>query len=88
MPTVDRLTEDEEFLRKLTFCEEERLTLTAAKWAGEFRWFRSPNIVPLERYRELEQMSRILTILRQRVRDHEVRAIQDLISESHEAEGL
>ena len=88
MPTVDRLTEDEEFLRKLTFCEEERLTLTATKWADEFRWFRSPNIVPLERYREPEQISRILTILRQRVRDHEVRVIQDLISESHEAEGL
>ena len=42
---------DEAFLRAMTFPEEDRARWTTAPWRGEFRWFRSPNIVPLERWR-------------------------------------
>jgi hypothetical protein len=60
------LVEDEVWLRELTFSEEERLSLTTAPWNGERRWFRSPNIVPLERYRGPEEMARIIGVLRAR----------------------
>jgi hypothetical protein len=46
--------EDETFLRALVFPEEDRHLFTTVAWRGEFRWFRSPNVVPLERYRELK----------------------------------
>jgi hypothetical protein len=49
---ADRET-DEVFLRSVTFPEEDRHLFTAAPWRGEFRWFRSPNVVPLERYKRL-----------------------------------
>ena len=43
--------QEDEFLRSLTFPEEERAQWTSAPWRGEFRWFRSPNVIPLEKYR-------------------------------------
>ena len=43
--------EEEAFLRQWTICEEDRSKFTSDPWRGEFRWFRSPNIVCLERYR-------------------------------------
>jgi hypothetical protein len=43
--------EDEAFLRRVIFCEEDRLTFTSAPWTGGYRWFRSPNIIPLEQWR-------------------------------------
>jgi hypothetical protein len=51
-PLVRRYSEAEEaFYRHLIFPEEERRQLTSAKWDGSFRWFRSPNIIPIEKYR-------------------------------------
>ena len=44
---------DESFLRKIVFPEEERRLLTTAPWDGSYRWFCSPNVIPLERYREV-----------------------------------
>jgi hypothetical protein len=47
--------EDEEaFLRTVVFPEEDRHLFTTAPWRGEFRWFRSPNVIPLERRRKRE----------------------------------
>jgi hypothetical protein len=43
--------EEEAFLRQWTICEEDRFKFTSDPWRGEFRWFRSPNVVCLERYR-------------------------------------
>ena len=43
--------DDEAFLRALVVPEEDRRQFTAAPWRGEFRWFRSPNVVPIERWR-------------------------------------
>jgi hypothetical protein len=33
----------------MTFPEEDRRMLTT--WKGEFRWFRSPNVIPFETYK-------------------------------------
>ena len=41
---------DEAFLREWTIPEEDRAKYTSQPWAGEYRWFRSPNVIPLERY--------------------------------------
>ncbi len=46
---------DEVWQRKWTFPFEDRATLTTAPWRGERRWFRSPNIIPLERHRTDEE---------------------------------
>lgn len=49
--TVADRESDEAFLRSMTFPEEDRRMFTAAPWSGGFRWFRSPNVIPLERYK-------------------------------------
>jgi hypothetical protein len=38
-------------LREWTFPEEDRALYTTAPWRGEYRWFRSPNVVPIEEWR-------------------------------------
>jgi hypothetical protein len=45
--------EEHEFLRQLTIPEEDRAKHTSAKWSGEYRWFRSANIICLEKVRRL-----------------------------------
>jgi hypothetical protein len=42
----------EEFLRNLTWPEEDRHLYTSAPWSGGYRWFRSPNVICLEKYRD------------------------------------
>jgi hypothetical protein len=38
-------------LRDWTFPEEDRALFTTTPWRpGEFRWFRSPNVVPIEQW--------------------------------------
>jgi hypothetical protein len=49
--------EAEAFLRQWTIPEEDRARYTSAKWAGEYRWFRSPNVVCLEHYRQRKRDS-------------------------------
>ena len=43
-------TQDEAFFRKWTIPEEDRAKYTTQPWAGEYRWFWSPNVVCLDRY--------------------------------------
>ena len=43
------------FLRELTIPEEDRAKYTSQPWTGEYRWFRSPNVVCLEQYRRQRQ---------------------------------
>jgi hypothetical protein len=46
--------EDEALMRSLTRCEEDRRRLYPdIAWNGGYRWFRSPNVIPLERYKPL-----------------------------------
>jgi hypothetical protein len=54
--TIEQLNkiedDDEAFMRSLTRCEEDRRRLyPGVPWDGGFRWFRSPNVIPLERFR-------------------------------------
>jgi hypothetical protein len=46
------LEEDEAFLRRIIFPEEDRNLFTSTPWRGGYRWFRSPNVVPIEQWRE------------------------------------
>jgi hypothetical protein len=46
----DEDTEDENFLRRLVLPEEDRRRY-GIPWSGGYRWFRSPNVIPLERQR-------------------------------------
>ena len=51
---VRRYSQSEEaFFRNLIRPEEERRLLAPAKGNSSFRWFRSPNVIPLEKYRRL-----------------------------------
>lgn len=43
--------EDEAFLRRMIFPEEDRHLFTATPWRGGYRWFRSENVVCIEHYR-------------------------------------
>jgi hypothetical protein len=51
LPAPSKDEDDEAFLRSIVFPEEDRRQYTTAAWHGGFRWFRSPNVVPIERYR-------------------------------------
>ena len=51
--------EEEESLRRYILCEEDRATLTAEKWTGGYRWYRSATIVCLEHYRPIELRSEL-----------------------------
>jgi hypothetical protein len=44
----------DEFFRALIFPEEDRALFTTAKWNGGYRWFRSPNVICLEKVRRLK----------------------------------
>jgi hypothetical protein len=58
MPLLDLGAEEEEddaFLRRFVVPEEDRHLFTSAPWNGGFRWFRSSNVVPLERERQRRQ---------------------------------
>ena len=46
--------QEESFLRKLIIPEEDRRLFTTAPWHGGFRWFRSPNVTPIEYWRRVE----------------------------------
>jgi hypothetical protein len=46
---------DNAWLREWTIPEEDRQKFTTQPWTGEFRWFRSPNVVCLEQYRRHKQ---------------------------------
>jgi hypothetical protein len=42
---------DHQFLRRFTLPQEDRAMVTDAPWPGGYRWFRSPNVVCLEKVR-------------------------------------
>jgi hypothetical protein len=55
---VDAIAQYEEqhaFAREVTLPEEDRAQYTSAVWKGGYRWFRSPNVVCLEKYRRLSR---------------------------------
>ena len=51
--------DDEAFMRSLIRPEEDRRRrYPTIPWEGGFRWFRSPNVVPIERYRQARSWRR------------------------------
>jgi hypothetical protein len=55
---TQRQAEDEDaFWRKLVLPQEERMRL-GIPWQGGYRWFASPNIVPLEQWRRKKRDDR------------------------------
>jgi len=48
---VQRYDDERKWLRQFVIPEEDRHLFTSANWAGEYRWFRSPNIICLEKVR-------------------------------------
>jgi hypothetical protein len=46
---------DDSFLWEWTIPEEDRAKYTSQPWNGEYRWFRSPNVVCLEQYRRRQK---------------------------------
>jgi hypothetical protein len=58
-PVADE-EEDETFLRGLVLPQEDCMRLGVA-WTGGWRWFRSPNVVCLEQYRQRRAASKDLS---------------------------
>jgi hypothetical protein len=56
-PSKDDEDDDEAFLRSIVFPEEDRRQFTTAAWHGGFRWFRSPNVIPIEKWRRAQKGS-------------------------------
>jgi hypothetical protein len=52
--TADQDAEDEAFLHRIIFPEEDRRLFTSTPWRGGYRWFRSPNVIPIEQARRLK----------------------------------
>jgi hypothetical protein len=49
-PAHDREDDEHAFWRRLVLPEEDRRQLGMV-WKGGYRWFRSPNVVPIEQWR-------------------------------------
>jgi hypothetical protein len=60
-PTSLRSEEEKAFWQKLVLPEEEGRWIR--DWVGGYRWFRSPNVIQLERYRSSADMARIRIVL-------------------------
>ena len=54
MAEKKHIDDDEAFLHRMIFPEEDRHRFTATLWRGGYRWFRSENVVCLEHYRIAE----------------------------------
>jgi hypothetical protein len=55
--------QDIDSLQRLTFAEEDRSRFTTTPWRGEYRWFRSANVVDLQHYRSADEKERIRAVL-------------------------
>jgi hypothetical protein len=53
-PQTEEDEDDDAFMRSITWCQEDlrRLYPHLVGKGGGFRWFRSPNVVPIEKYRK------------------------------------
>jgi hypothetical protein len=47
---------EDRFWRKLILPEEDRIA-NGTVWRGGYRWFRSPNVIPIEKYRNKRNRS-------------------------------
>jgi hypothetical protein len=56
---IAKYDEEHAFARQLFLPEEERAKYTTVKWDGGYRWFRSANVICLEKYRRLKALGRV-----------------------------
>jgi hypothetical protein len=49
---VNEREDNDAFMRRITYCEEERRLRTSVPWSGGYRWFKSENVVCIEHYRK------------------------------------
>jgi hypothetical protein len=54
---LERYDAEHDLLRQLVISEEDRAQFTACKSSGKYRWFRSPNVVCIEKARRLRHPS-------------------------------
>jgi hypothetical protein len=56
--------EDDVWLRQFVLSEEDRRRRhPATRWVGGYRWFKTPNVICLDRYRSPVEMARIHNVL-------------------------
>src|SRR5215510_3990971 len=53
---ITRYDDEHSFARSITLPEEDRMKYTSARWEGGYRWFRSTNVVCLEKARRVRQL--------------------------------
>jgi hypothetical protein len=87
VPTVKR-PDDEDFLRRFAV-PQEHLTPAqrALNYSGSRRLFISPNVTKLEDYRPTGEFSRIVTLLKQRRREDEAKAIEAILADARRRAG-
>jgi hypothetical protein len=56
---IAQYDDEHAFARQLTIPEEDRAKFMSVGWEGGYRWFRSPNVICLEKYRHLRTLGRI-----------------------------
>ena len=56
---IAQYDEEHAFARQLIVPEEDRAKYTSVKWEGGYRWFRSPNVICLEKYRRIKAMATV-----------------------------
>jgi hypothetical protein len=58
------IPKQDDFYRQWIMPEEDRLLHpTAPRWRGDYRWFRSANVVDLQSYRSPAEKKRIKVVL-------------------------
>ena len=53
---IAQYDDEHSFARSIILPEEDRTKYTSARWEGGYRWFRSPNVVCLEKVRRVRQL--------------------------------
>ena len=62
-----REQDPDDFWQRLVLPEEDRRRLyPGMSWTGSYRWFRSPNVIDLWRYRSTAEKARISAALARR----------------------
>ena len=63
MNTLSAASWDEQFRRRFSLAEEDRRgSANSLMWNGSDRWFRSPNVIDLWRYRSSAERNRIIDL--------------------------
>jgi len=53
---IARYDDEHSFARSVTLPEEDRAKYTSVGWEGGYRWFRSPNVICLEKARRVRPL--------------------------------